>query len=288
MPSLYFSIASAEADRIIYIKMSEMISTKRHLISDCISYLFNIFCKACQTFICDLYLGKRMYCISITHIFPEIILAGCSIPEFGIDKCIRNVSNNMNPKIHFKPGKALFFNSFFHGYCKSLWIPGTGSISIQSYFIAISATKQLPCRNTISFAAQIPECHFNSTYTTTLASMITILPDYFKNHFNITWIQTQNPAFKEQCIAVISSIPYFTETINALVCINPYNCVLLAIMAHRISVILRSDGLDERLTFEVVWAIVSSIERCISPPRAIPPSALFLRKFLRRYLLPEY
>jgi hypothetical protein len=53
--------------------------------------------------------------------------------------------------------------------------------------------------------------------------MVTELPDYFEKHFNIAGIEAQDPAFKEQRIATISSIPYFSEAINALVSINPYD-----------------------------------------------------------------
>ena len=44
------------------------------------------------------------------------------------------------------------------------------------------------------------------------------------------------------------------------------------------SVIFRSDGFEARFTFDVVWAIVSSRDKCINPPRATPPKALFLIK----------
>src|SRR4030042_2165156 len=55
--------------------------------------------------------------------------------------------------------------------------------------------------------------------------------------------------------------------------------------ATRRSVIFRSEGLDARETFWVVWAIVSSTERCNNPPRATPPRAAFLRKLRRSFVV---
>ncbi len=55
--------------------------------------------------------------------------------------------------------------------------------------------------------------------------------------------------------------------------------------ATRMSVILRSDGLEARFTCDVVCAIVSSMDKCIKLPRAMPPRALFL---IKSRLLFEY
>jgi len=49
-------------------------------------------------------------------------------------------------------------------------------------------------------------------------------------------------------------------------------------------VILRSVGDEERCTFWVVCATVSSIDN-MSPPKAIPPIAIFLRKLRRLSLV---
>ena len=63
-------------------------------------------------------------------------------------------------------------------------------------------------------------------------------------------------------------------------------CLFITV-AYRISVIFRSEGLDALLTFWVVWAIVSSMERDINPPSAIPPKAVFFRKLRRFSMISE-
>src|SRR5512135_705518 len=103
----------------------------------------------------------------------------------------------MYPEIHFKPGKALVFNPLLHCDGKSLRIPCSGGIRIESYLITVSASKKLPSRHAICFAGKIPERHFHRTHTSALTSVISVLPDYFEKHLNIAGIQTKYPALQE-------------------------------------------------------------------------------------------
>ena len=54
--------------------------------------------------------------------------------------------------------------------------------------------------------------------------MEAILPYYFEYHFNIAGVEAKDPAFEHKGIALICPVPYFSQTVNTLVCVYPDYC----------------------------------------------------------------
>jgi len=129
-------------------------------------------------------------------------------------------------QVHFEPGKSLFLNSQFHHFSKFYRIVCTGSIGIHPDFITISSSQQLPCRYIVGFSCQIPESHFNCANPSALTAMVSELPYDLEDHFNITGIKSQYPAFQEKSIPYIGAVPYFAQSVNTLVGIDPYNMLI--------------------------------------------------------------
>src|SRR5678816_878045 len=93
----------------------------------------------------------------------------------------------------------------------------------QPYFITIPATQQLPCGHIVCLTNNIPQSHLHATHTTGLPALTAELFYHFEYHLHVTWIQAQDSAFQHQCIALIGTISYFTQAIDALVGINAYD-----------------------------------------------------------------
>src|SRR5690606_30360393 len=211
--------SSSKTDCIVEIEVTVVVGSERNSIPNLIAHTFDTLHQDIQSLVGNLNLCERVQGCAIRHRFIRPLPS--DLPEIAVDYRVRDISKQFDTEVHLQEGESLLENPLVHTCRKLIFTPSLRCVCVQADLVSVFSSKQLITGHVISFAYNIPQSHLNGTNTSTLTGMKTKLLDPLEYHLHITGVHTEDAALEEHGITPGCSVTNFSQTVDALVGIDP-------------------------------------------------------------------
>ena len=203
---LYLAETFAKTDARVDPEMPEMICRERNIPAHRLTDLGHVITYQPNALLRDFDAGEH-----VRHDFEF----GWLTP-MGAVSTAGNVLHEIDPKVHLKPGKALFA-AILEPLAVDRRIVRLRGVGIEPDAVAKLASKQLIGRHVVGLAGQVPQSRFDPADATGLPGVKSKLLNLAKNLIYAAGILADQAVLQHQCVGHAGPIAHLTVSADALI-----------------------------------------------------------------------